>query len=378
MKKQDKYIAIFSAYIPPHLGGIERYVDNLVREFNKLGYKIILVTSNYNSNNDVEINNDNLIIRLPVYNSFKNRYPIIKHNKKMKYLMDKLNNYSISFIIVNTRFHLTSHVGVKYGNKHNIPVYLIEHGSNYVTLDNKFIDFFANRYEDFLTWKIKKKVSGFYGVSNACGKWLRKININMDGVWYNSIDTNQKLPKKEKHNTINFLYAGRLIKQKGVDNILIAFSKLSIDYKNIKLYIAGDGPELNNYKVKYKDANIIFLGKLDYKNLLKYYAKTDVFLYPPLWPEGLPTSILEAGLMKCTVIGTNQGGIVEIIENEKNGIIVDNDWNSLYSAMKKLIIEKKLLNKYSTEIYKTVQEKFSWENNAKKILGDIDEKQKNR
>ena len=377
MKKQDKYIAIFSAYIPPHLGGIERYVDNLVREFNKLGYKIILVTSNYNSNNDVEINNDNLIIRLPVYNSFKNRYPIIKHNKKMKYLMDKLNNYSISFIIVNTRFHLTSHVGVKYGNKHNIPVYLIEHGSNYVTLDNKFIDFFANRYEDFLTWKIKKKVSGF-GVSNACGNWLKKININMDGVWYNSIDTNQRLPKKEKHSTINFLYAGRLIKQKGVDNILIAFSKLLSDYKNIKLYIAGDGPELDSYKNKYNNANINFLGKLDYKNLLKYYAKTDVFLYPPLWPEGLPTSILEAGLMKCAVIGTNQGGIVEIIENEKNGIIVDNDWNSLYSAMKKLIIEKKLLNKYSTEIYKTVQEKFSWENNAKKILGDIDEKQKNR
>lgn len=377
-KNSNKIVAIFSAYIPPHLGGIERYVDNLVREFNKLGYKIIMVTSNYNNSDDIEINNDNLIIRLPVYNSFKNRYPIIKHNKKTKYLMDKLNSYSISFIIVNTRFHLTSHVGVKYGNKHNIPVYLIEHGSNYVTLDNKFIDFFANRYEDFLTWKIKKKVSGFYGVSKACGNWLKKININMDGVWYNSIDTNQKLPKKEKHRTINFLYAGRLIKQKGVDNILIAFSKLSIDYKNLKLYIAGDGPEFDNYKVKYKDANIIFLGKLDYKNLLKYYAKTDVFLYPPLWPEGLPTSILEAGLMKCTVIGTNQGGIVEIIENEKNGIIVDNDWNSLYLAMKRLISEKKLLNKYSTEIYNTVQVKFSWEKNAKKILGDIDEKQRNR
>ena len=65
-------------------------------------------------------------------------------------------------------------------------------------------------------------------------------------------------------------------------------------------------------------------------------------------------------------------------ENEKNGIIVDNDWNSLHFAMKKLISEKKLLNKYSAEIYKTVQEKFSWEKNAKKILGDIDEKQKNR
>ena len=43
-----------------------------------------------------------------------------------------------------------------------------------------------------------------------------------------------------------------------------------------------------------------------------------MFLYPPLWPEGLPTSILEAGLMSCAVIGTNQGGITEIIKDQLN------------------------------------------------------------
>lgn len=371
MKNNNKYIAIFSGYISPHLGGIERYVANMVKEFEKLGYKSILVTSNYNNSSEYEEKDNTLIFRLPVYNIFKNRYPIIKNSKKTKELIKKLDNYNIFSIIINTRFHLTSHVGAKYGKKHNIPVYLIEHGSNYVTLDNKFIDFFANRYEDFLTFKIKNKVTGFYGVSDACSTWLKNFKINSSGVWYNSIDTDQKLPKKVKHNSINFLYAGRLIKQKGVENILNAFSKLSKKYKNISLYIAGDGPELEEYVKKFNNENITFLGKLSYKELLNYYAKTDIFLYPPLWPEGLPTSILEAGLMKCAVIGTAQGGIKEIIDDKKNGIIVDADVDSLYKSMKKLIDNRDLLNKYSNEIYKTVQEKFSWHVTSKKILSDL-------
>lgn len=371
---KKKYIAIFSGYMLPHLGGIERYTDNLIREFNKLGYGTILVTSNYNNAKGIEKTNENVVIRLPVYKMFKDRYPILKHNKNFKLLMSTLDDYNIYSIIVNTRFHLTSHAGAKYGYKKNIPVHLIEHGSNYVTLDNKFIDFFANKYEDFLTRKIRKKITSFNGVSNACGNWLKKIKINMNSTWYNSIDTNQKLPDREKHNTINFLYAGRLIKQKGVENILNAFSELNSSYKNIKLFIAGDGPELDNYKRRFNMENIEFLGKLNYSDLVKYYAKTDVFLYPPLWPEGLPTSILEAGLMKCVVIGTNQGGIKEIIDDGKNGIIVDTNADSLYKAMKSLIDDEKLLKKYSKEIYKTIINKFSWEKNAKKILGDMDAK----
>lgn len=367
-----KTIVIFSGYYYPHLGGIERYIDNLMKEFVKMNYNVVLVTSNYNNTENM-LKKDITIIKLPVYNIFKNRYPIIKHNKLTKKLMSELNNYDIKAIIVNTRFHLTSHIGAKYGKKNNIPVYLIEHGSNYVTLDNKFIDFFANRYEDFLTFKIKNKIKGFYGVSNACGKWLKNFNITASGTWYNSIDTNQKLPKKEKHKAINFLYAGRLIKQKGVDNILSSFTKLKKKYSNINLYIAGDGPELEELKEKYKSKNINFLGKLTYENLVKYYAKTDIFLYPPLWPEGLPTSILEAGLMKCAVIGTNQGGICEVIENNKNGLIVKTDANSLYKAMEELINDENKRLSLALNLYNDVKNKFSFENTAKTIINDIGE-----
>ena len=368
-----KYIAIFSGYFYPHLGGIERYIDNLSTQFVKLGYKPILVTSNYANLKEEEEINGIKILRLPVYSAFKNRYPILKHNKDYERIIKKLDKYNIESIIVNTRFHLTSHTGAKYGKKHNIPVYLIEHGSNYVTLDNKFIDFFANRYEDYLTYKIKNKIKGFYGVSNACGLWLKRFNIKASGTWYNSIDFDQKVPNRVNHKEINFMYAGRLLKQKGVNNILQSFSKLEKDYNNIHLFIAGDGPEFEQYKKDYKSANIEFLGKLDYQTLLKYYAKTDIFLYPPLWPEGLPTAILEAGMMKCAVIGTDQGGIKEVINNT-NGIIVKETEKDLYNAMKKLTDDSKLRQELANNLYDTIKNNFSWQVTAKKILKDMDVK----
>lgn len=369
-----KTIAIFSAYIPPHLGGIERYIDNLTKQFVAMGIKPIIVTSNYNNEKEKEDKDGITIIRLPVFNTFKMRYPIVKIGKKCSAQMKLLEQYKIDAIIVNTRFHLTSHVGANYGKKHHIPVFLIEHGSNYVTLDNRFIDFFANRYEDFLTWRIQKKVLGFYGVSNACGEWLKHFGIHASGTWYNSIDTEQDVPRKVKHEGITFLYAGRLIKQKGVENLLDAFCELEKTYDNIKLLIAGDGSEYNSYVSKYHSDEIQFLGKLDFQQLLDRYAETDVFLYPPLWPEGLPTSILEAGLMKCCVIGTNQGGICEVIENGKNGIIVDTNVNDLENAMQNMITHEDDRNTYAEILFQTINNKFSWRVTAHKIVEDIKEK----
>ena len=365
-----KTVAVFSAYYYPHLGGIERYIDNMMREFVKRNINVILITSNYNNDINHEIKNDLEIYRLPVHNIFKNRYPIIKKNKEYSNLMKELGKKDIDCIIVNTRFHLTSHVGINFAKKKNIPVYLIEHGSNYVTVDNKFLDFFANRYEDFLTYKIKRKVSGFYGVSNACSNWLKKFKIKASGTWYNSIDFEQKKPNKKKHNTINFLYAGRLIKQKGVENILKSFINLEKKYDNIRLYIAGDGPEFNYYKDNYVSSKISFLGKLDYKGLLKYYSITDIFLYPPLWPEGLPTSILEAGLTNCAVIATNQGGISEVINNE-TGLIVGNSQKELEKGMEELINNKALRDKYTKNLNESIKNNFSWSVTSEKILKDV-------
>ena len=373
--KNNETIVFFSGYHIPHLGGIERYTDNLGKQLINSGYNVIVVTSNYDNLKDEEDINGLKIIRIPIYNIFTNRYPIPKKNRKLKQLLAKLDNYDIKAIIVNTRFHLTSLVGAKYGKKHHIPVFQIEHGSQHLTVDNKVLDFFGLIYEHLLTIKVKRYINYSYGVSEGACEWLKHFKINPNGVWYNSINEfGLDVPKEKNGKILNITYAGRILKQKGLNRLIDSFIKLKKD--NTRLYIAGDGNLLPSLKEKYKDyKNIIFLGKLNFEELTKLYAKTDIFVYAPIWPEGLPTGILEAGYMKCAVIASPYGGTKEIIEDKKNGIMIENE-DELYESLDLLLNNKELRLKYSEALYETVNEKFLWSGTAKKIVSDIDEKTK--
>lgn len=371
--KKKKTIVFFSGFYLPHLGGVERYTDNLGRHMIKNNYNVFVVTSNYGDLKDEDVLDGMKIIRLPIYNIFKNRYPIVKKNKKFKSLMQKLDNLDIDAVVVNTRFHLTSLIGSKYAKRRGIPVFLIEHGSQHLTVDNKILDFFGLIYEHLLTIKVKKYVDYAYGVSEGASKWLKHFNINSDGVWYNSINEfGNGVPLKKNGKILNITYAGRILKQKGIDRLIESF--LRLDRDGIRLNIAGDGNLLSSLKNRYgNNKKISFLGKLDFDELIKLYAKTDIFVYAPIWPEGLPTAILEAGYMKCAVIASPYGGTKEIIINKKNGIMIENE-DELVEALNLLINDKNLRAKYSLKLFNDVNKKFLWKSTCKKIMRDIDEK----
>ncbi len=367
-----KTIAIFSAYYPPHVGGIESYVFYLSNELVKKGYRVVIVTSNEEHINSVVDEGNKRIIRIPIYNMFSQRYPIPKKNKEYKELIHLLDQENLDHIIVNARFHLTSLIGAKYGKAHNIGVTLIEHGSNHLTVDNKVFDFFGEIVEHVLSWKIRKYVDNYYGVSKAASKWMTHFKVHSSGEWYNSIDTNQNIPKRNKQSIFTFSFAGRLIKQKGIENVLEAYTKTHERFKDTQLVIAGDGNQMNDLIEKYKnDDSIHFVGRLEKKEVLDLLAKTDVFVYPPIWPEGLPTSILEAGLLKVPVISTAQGGIIEIISDMENGIIVQENVDSLYLAMKKLYEDRELGKTMANRLHDDVELKFSWNHTAEKVIKDI-------
>lgn len=296
-------------------------------------------------------------------------------NTEYKNIFKELDKIKFDAIIVNTRFHLTSLIGAKYGKKRNIPVFLIEHGSQHLTIDNKILDFFGAIYEHSLTHFVKKYVNYYYGVSKEACKWQKHFGIKSDGVWYNSINNFYDINKiKKKSQKVIITYAGRILKQKGVYELLETFTELEKKYNNIKLHIAGDGNQLEYLKTIYNGhKNIIFEGKLDFKNLIKLYEKTNIFVYAPLWPEGLPTSVIEAGYMKCACIASPQGGIKEVITNQDNGLLVNNK-EELFNAIEILVLNSQLREEYSTKLQKTIIEKFYWETVAKKVESDIIEK----
>lgn len=371
-----KKIAIFSGYYLPHLGGVERYTYNLSKKLKEMGYETIIVTTRYDKElKEIENTEYAKIYRLPIYKVFAKRYPISKINKRCKELLKMVEDENINSVIIQTRFWTTSYIASKFVAKNKIPCCLIEHGSTHFTVNNKILDFLGEKYEHLLTNSIKKNVKDFYGVSKKCTEWLKHFNIEAKGVFYNSVDTSQmevykKYINKNKDKIV-ITYTGRMIEEKGVLRLIEAFKNLLKKYKNLELYLAGEGPILEKIEEENRNINSIhILGKISHEEVMKLLGRTSIFVNPSYFAEGLPTTILEAGIMECAVVATPMGGTTEIIENDNIGYICGFKTEEIQE-----IIEKLIKNDNTMQLGKNIKEKvekeFSWNTTAKKIVKSI-------
>jgi len=370
-------IAIFSGYYLPHLGGVERYTYNLAKKLKNMGYKIIIVTSRYDENlKEIEDTEYAKIFRLPTYKIVSSRYPINKQNKRCKELLEMVKQENVNSAIIQTRFWTTSYIASKFISKNNIPACLIEHGSTHFTINNKILDFFGEKYEHILTNSIKKRVKDYYGVSKKCTEWLKHFNIEAKGVFYNSVNSEEieeysKFINKDT-GKINITYTGRMIEEKGVLRLIDAFKNLNEKYDNLELSLAGEGPILEKIIQENKDIkNIHILGKISHDEVMKLLGRTNIFVNPSHFSEGLPTTILEAGLMECAVVATPMGGTTEIISDDSLGYICGFETQEIQEKIEKLINEPEIVKDMSIKIKQKVKEQFSWDITAKKIAETI-------
>ena len=111
---------------------------------------------------------------------------------------------------------------------------------------------------------------------------------------------------------------------------------------------------------------------MEHKKIMKALESTDIFLLPTDFPEGLPTSILEAGLEKCAIIASNRGGTPEVIVNEEYGIVLKkNCEEEILEKLKLLLNNAEIIEKMGRNIQKRILENFEWEVTANKILLEI-------
>lgn len=223
-----------------------------------------------------------------------------------------------------------------------------------------------------LTYFIKRRIKKYYGVSNKCVEWLKHFNIKADGILYNSIDTSIKdkyLKRiKKDDNKINITFVGRMIEEKGVYKLIEAFKDLEKKYNNIVLNLAGDGPILNKIIEENKnEEKINILGNLEHNDVLKLLCKTSIFVNPSDFSEGLPTTILEAGLLECAVIATPMGGTTEIISDENLGIVCSSQKEDITKNIEWLLNNKLEMKKMGKNISKKIMNEFSWEKTVKKV-----------
>lgn len=163
-----------------------------------------------------------------------------------------------------------------------------------------------------------------------------------------------------------------MIEEKGVLKLIEAFKTLRNKYNNLELNLAGAGPILEKIITENKEEkDINILGKVSHEEVLKLLGKTTIFVNPSAFSEGLPTSILEAGMMKCAVVATPMGGTTEIISNDDIGYICGFETNEILEKIEKLVTNKDEIAKLSTNINDVVLKQFSWDVTSKYISKTI-------
>ena len=144
---------------------------------------------------------------------------------------------------------------------------------------------------------------------------------------------------------LTLLTVSRVVKQKGFVQKARIFKKLvEIDSKNSWQWIvAGDGPFLPDFRLIVDEMGlgsfVKFIGYRDYEELAFLYSQASAFWLLSNYKESYGLVYKEAQACGCPAIGRNHSGVVETIENESNGFLVDSDDECLDILIKKKFLE---------------------------------------
>ena len=152
-------------------------------------------------------------------------------------------------------------------------------------------------------------------------------------------------------------YMGRLSSEKGIDTLLEAHAAIA---ERIKLVVAGTGPLEEDLRARYPKAQ--FLGHLSGTALGDAIRKASVVVVPSNWYENCPMSVLEAMAYGKPVVGSDMGGIPELIVHGETGLLFPaGDHNALRAQLLQLMQSPELRKRLGAAGRNRAEERFSLE-----------------
>ena len=162
-----------------------------------------------------------------------------------------------------------------------------------------------------------------------------------------------------------FLFVGRIVRDKGINELCHAFSLLHNQYPQTRLWLVGAyednlDPVSKTTKelIDNVQSGIEAVGVKKGDELLAYYAAADCFVMPS-YREGFPNTVLEAGAMGLPSIVTDINGSREIIVEGQNGtVVLPKDENVLYEAMWRIINQDEWRKMMADNARKMIEDRF--------------------
>ena len=210
---------------------------------------------------------------------------------------------------------------------------------------------------DLLRFGITKKPLHIIGNGNVRG--IDADYWKNDGYDRNDLRNNLQIGKDD----FVFVFVGRLVGDKGINELVAAFKQLMADHSNVKLLLVGpyenhlDPLKPETEKEIKTNQNIITTGSQ--KDVRPYYVAADAFVFPS-YREGFPNTVIEAGALGLPSIVTDINGANEIIFPPQNGVIVPSkSVEALYQAMSHFLESPDELKRMASNARKMVVDRFN-------------------
>jgi spore coat protein SA len=232
-----------------------------------------------------------------------------------------------------------------------------------------------------------------FEITNKYPQYKNKARVILNGVnlekympnWQHPDKVTEARKKYSLKGSKNVLFAGALRERKGIHHLVDAFKQVVKSHPDAKLIIAGgskDNTEATDpFALKLKESaaeiknNIIFTGYIPPEKMHEVYMLGDIFVGPSVWDEAFGLVFAEASACGLAVIGSNRGGIPEIIDNGNTGLLINDPTNPKEIA--DLILSLLDSPQKGVEMGRfaraRMEEKFSWDRVAYQIEELYDE-----
>ncbi|MFH1587602.1 MAG: glycosyltransferase family 4 protein [Candidatus Diapherotrites archaeon] len=356
-----------SPYIYPDGGGVGRIVLNLAKEFSRKGHNVTVVVSG-NENTTTMQDGFELITTKP---DFLISNTPIKFN--LFFTLDRLLKKDFDLVQAFTPVPFYADIAALAARKNKIPFFLSYNTFTFRRIDKRK-NLLSSIYENSLkgiTLNLARKIVVYNkGLENSgfLSGFRKKLFFFSPGL-------DRKMFRKTNSCERHLLFVGALSKSqqwKGFNYLLEAMKLVKDEFPETKLLVAGEGNLFNHYK-NYSQSlglngTVEFKGFLGEKELAKAYNES-FFLVLPSYADAelMPFVIPEAFACGKPVVATKSGGIPYIVDDKKNGLLVEEkNSEKLAATIKKLLKNNLLRSEMGKNALKSA-ENFSWANAANEI-----------